>query len=740
MKPCYEGKVQLLYVNKRIIARGMIHKIVNDFIDHYTKCFSSMLGSQHTLILKNSKHILKNVFIIQIKCPWSCYEVFSNIRKCTVEFENSESVLKCIKKAVKKSFNESCYRKSSNHETFKPEILKESIHQSKRGASLLINVIKGMPAKRKYSPENNKELLDVDMRNDTSKNKNKTDIEYSIKNSSKNLKSIDCYSNDSLESPIPKKLLKHSIVTKSKIRVEFSAAKKNLNESYLQFYYGMKKHFNYDKNADEEYKTCKHFRQRRKSYITQDITKSFIEPEAYEGKLIESEGTKLRFHDVASSKFVEINQASSSKENKRVCKNRILPYNTDINPYVTLKDPNHYRDCNAFQKFYHNHIDSVLNVTKCNNFRVDKHVSSPAPSEVLFINFMKFRNFEGLDRDFADSLYAHSEKNHSQTSTKTWASHFENSMYDDYTKNKFLDDLILKNNAKSLKSSFCRKEYGSFLGVTEPSITSVPKKVDAVAQTESNCLYVTCSGSAEDGIVESLDFKQSSDFSIKSNSNNDEDKRKRLCSEEPIQKTSYEKSLYSPRVKISKKEGISEKEPNKKNLNLFCTEASSLSEVINCGQKTKSQPNSLVQSIVSKETISSALINCLEEMQNDTQISESLIPLDSNGFKTDSAHLTQTIPIEDLEIDSKASNETDFIITDRHNFMPKGFSPKYQSKEAFQIPSLSLPEQSKLKLTIDNSENKLLTSVKWQDECNGNLVFSFILIFLKLFLINLFLF
>lgn len=134
--------LQLLYVNKRIVGKSMVHSFVNDLLNKYTNRPKRLPKLE---ALERNRH---HIFMIQIQCPYKYFEIFSNLRKTTVEFRYWEEVLKSIHKAVKTVFK--------NEET--PEVPKKILPKKlekkehvnpKFGTSQLVNAVRGAPAKRK---------------------------------------------------------------------------------------------------------------------------------------------------------------------------------------------------------------------------------------------------------------------------------------------------------------------------------------------------------------------------------------------------------------------------------------------------------------------------------------------------------------------------------------------------------------------------------------------------------------
>ncbi|KAL0269186.1 UNVERIFIED_CONTAM: hypothetical protein PYX00_006998 [Menopon gallinae] len=98
-----ENNSQLFYVNKRVVFNSIIHKFLNSLIDRYfeEKKDSPDESSGLQPLRSNIPKCDYNIYVIQIQCPYSWFELFRNLRRTTVEFKNWDLIMGYLKKAIK---------------------------------------------------------------------------------------------------------------------------------------------------------------------------------------------------------------------------------------------------------------------------------------------------------------------------------------------------------------------------------------------------------------------------------------------------------------------------------------------------------------------------------------------------------------------------------------------------------------------------------------------------------------
>lgn len=93
--------IQLVYINRRIIDKSKVHKLVMSVMKKYGGFWDEDRNESGEAI-----DVEGYVFIIKIDCPYPSYTLSRNGKKSSVEFRNTEEVLKCVHRAVAQSLKD----------------------------------------------------------------------------------------------------------------------------------------------------------------------------------------------------------------------------------------------------------------------------------------------------------------------------------------------------------------------------------------------------------------------------------------------------------------------------------------------------------------------------------------------------------------------------------------------------------------------------------------------------------
>ncbi|XP_024862302.1 DNA mismatch repair protein Mlh3 isoform X2 [Kryptolebias marmoratus] len=98
----YNNSLQYLYVNDRLLLKTRIHKLLNFLLRRLS---SSSQKNDSPDVLKSPKHKRNHeqygVYVINIKCSYSEYDICLEPAKTLLEFKDWDGVLLCVEEAVK---------------------------------------------------------------------------------------------------------------------------------------------------------------------------------------------------------------------------------------------------------------------------------------------------------------------------------------------------------------------------------------------------------------------------------------------------------------------------------------------------------------------------------------------------------------------------------------------------------------------------------------------------------------
>ncbi|XP_038147400.1 DNA mismatch repair protein Mlh3 isoform X1 [Cyprinodon tularosa] len=101
----YNNSLQYLYVNERLLLKTRIHKLLNCLLRRLSGSNQKHDNSDGTSLIRSPKHKrnqdLYGVYIINIKCSYSEYDICLEPAKTLVEFKDWDGVLLCVEEAVK---------------------------------------------------------------------------------------------------------------------------------------------------------------------------------------------------------------------------------------------------------------------------------------------------------------------------------------------------------------------------------------------------------------------------------------------------------------------------------------------------------------------------------------------------------------------------------------------------------------------------------------------------------------
>ncbi|RVE57184.1 hypothetical protein OJAV_G00213420 [Oryzias javanicus] len=98
----YNNSLQFLYVNERLMLKTRIHKLLNLLLRRLRQKPDTSDGSHVLKSPKNKQtHELFGVYVLNIKCSYSEYDICFEPAKTLIEFKDWEEVLLCVEEAVK---------------------------------------------------------------------------------------------------------------------------------------------------------------------------------------------------------------------------------------------------------------------------------------------------------------------------------------------------------------------------------------------------------------------------------------------------------------------------------------------------------------------------------------------------------------------------------------------------------------------------------------------------------------
>ncbi|KAM4724230.1 DNA mismatch repair protein Mlh3 isoform 2-T2 [Anableps anableps] len=101
----YNNSLQYLYVNDRLLLKTRIHKLLNCLLRRLSSSNQKHDSPDGTSAIRSPKHKRNQdqygVYIINIKCSYSEYDICLEPAKTLVEFKDWDGVLLCVEEAVK---------------------------------------------------------------------------------------------------------------------------------------------------------------------------------------------------------------------------------------------------------------------------------------------------------------------------------------------------------------------------------------------------------------------------------------------------------------------------------------------------------------------------------------------------------------------------------------------------------------------------------------------------------------
>jgi len=141
--------VQLVYVNRRIVHKSKVHKLVIDLLKKYGNIWDDMSLDSNDIVDVDGL-----VFIILIHAPYESYTLQKNGRTNAVEFRDPKMVLKCVHRAVKRVLaNDTLSDSNVSIDLNEREI---PVVKKSYGPSQLQNVVQGLQVGRPESIPANK--------------------------------------------------------------------------------------------------------------------------------------------------------------------------------------------------------------------------------------------------------------------------------------------------------------------------------------------------------------------------------------------------------------------------------------------------------------------------------------------------------------------------------------------------------------------------------------------------------
>ncbi|CAN9502193.1 unnamed protein product [Ophioblennius macclurei] len=101
----YNGSLQFLYVNERLLLKTRIHKLLNALLRRLSTSHSKQDNPDEPAIVRSPKvkrsQEMYGVYIVNIKCPYSEYDICLEPAKTLIEFKDWDGILLCVEEAVK---------------------------------------------------------------------------------------------------------------------------------------------------------------------------------------------------------------------------------------------------------------------------------------------------------------------------------------------------------------------------------------------------------------------------------------------------------------------------------------------------------------------------------------------------------------------------------------------------------------------------------------------------------------
>lgn len=101
----YNNSLQFLYVNERLLLKTRIHKLLNFLLRRLSSLNQKNDSPEWQSAIRSPKHKrsqeLHGVYVINIKCPYSEYDICLEPAKTLIEFKDWDSILLCMEEAVK---------------------------------------------------------------------------------------------------------------------------------------------------------------------------------------------------------------------------------------------------------------------------------------------------------------------------------------------------------------------------------------------------------------------------------------------------------------------------------------------------------------------------------------------------------------------------------------------------------------------------------------------------------------
>lgn len=101
----YNNSLQFLYINERLLLRTRIHKLLNGLLRRLSSSSQKNESPEAHPTTRSPKpkrtQDLYGVFVINMKCPYSEYDICLEPAKTLIEFKDWDGVLRCIEEAVK---------------------------------------------------------------------------------------------------------------------------------------------------------------------------------------------------------------------------------------------------------------------------------------------------------------------------------------------------------------------------------------------------------------------------------------------------------------------------------------------------------------------------------------------------------------------------------------------------------------------------------------------------------------
>lgn len=101
----YNNSLQFLYVNERLLLKTRIHKLLNALLRRLSSSNQKNESPVVPLTTRSPKHKrsqdLYGVYIINIKCPYSEYDICLEPAKTLIEFKDWDGILQCVDVTVR---------------------------------------------------------------------------------------------------------------------------------------------------------------------------------------------------------------------------------------------------------------------------------------------------------------------------------------------------------------------------------------------------------------------------------------------------------------------------------------------------------------------------------------------------------------------------------------------------------------------------------------------------------------